>query len=93
MIDPPAEYTAVQISALSLLEAPASDRFVQVSDGELETLQSDGAASAVVATTNNAPAGIPVSEWAVSSVPVVVVKLCMVTGDWAPAAAVVNDQL
>ena len=63
---------------MSLLVAPASARFVQVREGELETLQLDATASAVVANTNNAPAGTPVNECAVAAVPVLVLKLCMV---------------
>ena len=81
------------ISALSLLVAPASERFVQVREGELETLQSDGTASAVVANTNNAPAGTPVNECTVAAVPVLVVELCMVTGGAEVEVPVVNDQL
>ena len=41
-------------------------------------MQFDGTASAVVANTNNAPAGTPVNECEVAPTPVLVLKLCMV---------------
>jgi len=72
---PPAVWTAVHISALSLLVAPASTLFVHVSAGELETTQLDGSASAVVDKTNKAPAGTDVNECTVAAVPVLVSKV------------------
>ena len=94
-MDPPAANTAVQISALSLWEAPASDRFVHVRDGVLETAQFDGAASAVVANTSNAPAGTPVSACDCAPTPDLVVKLLIVKllGGGGASVPVVNDQL
>ena len=94
-MDPPAAKTAVQISALSLWEAPASDRFVHVREGVLDTLQFIGAASAVVANTSNAPAGTPVNAWDCAPTPVLVVKLLIVNvlGGGGVSVPVVNDQL
>ena len=90
---PPAAKTAVHISALSLLVAPASTLFVHVSAGELETAQLDVTASAVVDNTNNAPAGTDVNECTVAAVPDLVLTVCIVTGEGGAAEDVVNDQL
>ena len=61
----------------------------------LETAQFDGAASAVVANTSNAPAGTPDSACACAPIPVLVVKLFIVNvlGGGAVSVPVVNDQL
>ena len=76
--------------------APASARLVQVSEGELETMQFDGGLLVfiVVVNTSNAPVGTPVKECIVADVPdVLVSKLCMDTGGCDVAFPVVNDQL
>ena len=78
---------------MSLLAAPASTLFVQAREGILETMQSDGKASAVVANTNKAPAGTPVNECVLAAIAVLVSKLSMVTGGAIVPPTVVNDQL
>jgi hypothetical protein len=69
----------VHISALPLLPADASARLVHVSEGELETEQSEAAVSLVVLKTSNAPAGTLVSECVVADEPVLVSLLCITT--------------
>ena len=90
---PPDGYTAVQISALSLLVAAASTRLVHVRAGALVTIQSVGNASAVVDNTKSAPAGTPANECVVIPTPVFESKLWIATGGALVPPTVVNDQL